>query len=91
MASLKRRGPGVVIQHERGPETSSSDPHFHAQVEQPRIPVPHSELAQKRGHNFAGSRAPGHGERLVFDIRSETARVYFYCRLKYIKENISYL
>lgn len=81
MARLQRGGPGIIIQDQRGPEPRSPDAHLHAEVEQPRVAVPHAELAQQRRHHLLSAGAPRHRQRLVLDVRSEATRVHFYRRL----------
>lgn len=86
MARLQRGRPCIVVQHQGGPEAGSPDPHLHAEVEQPGIPVPHAELAQQSGDHLPRAGAPRHGQGLVFDVRAETPRVNFDGCL-WIKEN----
>lgn len=70
MASLQGCGSGVIIEHKRGPQPRGPDPHLHAQVEQPRVPVPHPELAEQCSHHLLGAGTPRHREGLVFYVRS---------------------
>lgn len=56
--------------------------HFHAQVEQFRVPVLHLVLPQKGGHHLLARRLKGDAQRFVLDVRAETLCVHFYCRLQ---------
>lgn len=61
MAGLQRGGPGVVVQHESGAQPGGAHAHLHAEVEEPRVPVPHAELAKQSADHFPCAGAPGHG------------------------------
>lgn len=81
MAGLQRGRPGIIIQYQRGFHICGPDPDFHAQVEQPRVPVPHAELAEEGGDHLSGAGAPCYREGLVFDVGPKTPGVHFDCGL----------
>jgi hypothetical protein len=78
MAGLQSRRPGVVVEHQGGPEASGAHPHLHTEVEEARVAVPHPELAEECGHHLPGARAPRHRQGLVLNVRPEAPCVHFY-------------
>lgn len=82
MTRLEDGRAGFFIEGQNGPDSRRSHRHFHRQIKQVRISMPHAKFFQKRRHHLSTSRLVGDPQSFVLYVRPKAFRIDFDRRLE---------